>query len=280
VTPPAVRLAGRARAAFALLSIASAACGSSMPADVLEQLAPDGTIRAALNFANPVLATRAEAEGQPGGIAAELARELGRRLGVPVEYRPYDSAAAMADAAPKGEWDIAFLAADPAREAAIAFTAPYLELEATYLVPADSRFRALADLDAEGVRIAARPRSAYDLFLRRSLRRATLVYPEGSEADLDVLTSGRADAMAGLTHMLVGSAADVPGLRVIEGRFASMQQAIGVPQGRPAAAAYLREFVEQVKASGFVASLIAASGAPGVAVAPVSASPAPPSAGR
>jgi polar amino acid transport system substrate-binding protein len=244
---------------------------TNVPTDVRADLAPGGSIRAALNFANPVLATKGPTQGQPGGIAAELAREIGRRLGVSVEYLPYESAAAMADAARTGGWDIAFLAADPAREDAIAFTAPYLELDATYLVPAGSRFRVLADVDVEGVRIAARPRSAYDLFLRRSLQHATLVYPEGSQADLDVLTSGRADAMAGLTHMLVGSAARAPGLRVLDGRFASMQQAIGVPQGRPAGAAYLREFVEDVKASGVVATLIAASGAPGVSVAPPAA---------
>lgn len=253
---------------MSLALVTAAACAPpDRPADVLEDLAPLGSIRAALNFANPVLAVKGSGQGEPGGISAELARELGRRLGLQVQYLPYDSAAAMADAARTGGWDIAFLAADPAREDAIAFTAPYLELDATYLVPADSRFRVLADVDAEGVRIVARPRSAYDLFLRRSLERATLVYPEGADADLDVLTSGRADAMAGLTHMLVDSAAAGPRLRVLDGRFASMQQAIGVPQGRPVAARYLRAFVEDVKASGLVAKLIAARGAPGVSAA-------------
>lgn len=260
--------------AASISMVAMTGCtNSATPADVLDELAPRGAIRVALNFGNPVLAKQTDG-GEPAGIAAELARELGRRLGTRLEYQPYDSAAAMADAAQKQAWDIAFLAADPAREKAIAFSAPYVELEATYLVPAGSRFRALSDVDAKGVRVAARPRSAYDLFLRRNLKHATLVYPEGTEADLDVLTSGRADVMAGLTHVLVDAAARGPNLRVIEGRFASMQQAIGVPQGRPAAAAYLRSFVEQVKTSGFVASLVAASGAPGVAVAKAGAPPA------
>jgi polar amino acid transport system substrate-binding protein len=244
-----------------------AGCGDRM-ADVRTGLAPTGSIRAALNFANPVLATRQGPGGQPGGVAVEIVRELGRRLDLPVEFLSYDSAAAMADDARTGGWDVAFLAADPAREETITFTAPYLELDATYLVPADSRFRALGEIDADGVRVAARPRSAYDLFLRRSLTRAELVYPEGEETDLDVLTKGRADVLAGLTHMLVDSAADVPGRRVLDGRFAAMQQAIGVPRGRDVAAAYLREFVEQVKASGLVARAIEATGAQGVSVAP------------
>jgi polar amino acid transport system substrate-binding protein len=237
------------------------------------ELAPTGTVRAALNFANPVLATRDTPDAEPGGVAAEIVRELGRRLERPVTYIAYESAAAMADAARAGAWDVAFLAADPAREDAIAFTTPYLELDATYLVPAASRFKELKEVDAKGVRIAARPRSAYDLFLRRSLKHAELVYPQNGETDLDVLSAGRADVLAGLKHVLVDTATDKSGFRVIDGRFAAMQQAIGVPQGRPAAAAYLRDFVEDVKASGLVAKAIAARGAEGVTVAPPAPEP-------
>lgn len=259
------------RGAGALLIVMLVATGCGMgdagraPADAL---APSGTLRAALNFANNVLARRNTAGGEPGGVAPELARELGRRLGVPVTFVPYDSAAAMADAAPTGAWDIAFLAADPAREATIEFSPPYLELDATYLVPAGAPFRSADDVDAPGVRIAARPRSAYDLFLRRSLKAATLVYPGEGETDLDVLQRGRADVLAGLRHALADTTKVTPDVRVVEGRFAAMQQAIGVPQGRPAAAAYLREFVEDVKASGLVTRAVEASGAPGVRVAP------------
>ena len=248
----------------------AAGCGApDQSADIRAELAPSGSIRAALNFANSALATRSTPSGEPGGIAVELVRELGRRLDLPVEFLAYDSAAAMADDARTGAWDVAFLAADPAREATIAFTAPYLELDATYLVPADSRFQTLDQVDAERVRIAARPRSAYDLFLRRSLTRAQLIYPQGAETDIDVLVGGRADVLAGLRHVLVDSAAEVPGLRVLDGRFAAMQQAIGVPQGRVLALEYLRGFVEDVKASGLVAKAIEASAAKGVSVAPL-----------
>ena len=232
------------------------------------EMAPTGTIRAAVNVANGVLARYEPSSGEPTGIAAELARELGRRVGRPVEFIRYDSAAVMADSARIGAWDIAFLAADPAREETIAFTAPYLELDASYVVPAQSRIQTLDEIDAPGVRIAARPRSAYDLYLRRSLRQATLVYPETDETDVDVLMSGRADVLAGLRHALVDTAATTPGLRLLEGRFAAMGQAIGVPKGSTAAAEYLRVFVEDVKASGLVARAIAASGAEGVTVAP------------
>src|SRR5262245_3125878 len=246
----------------------SAGCTSPKLPDAVAALAPKGTIRAALNFANKVLARRDATGAEPAGISVEIARELGRRLNLPVQFVAYDNAAAMADAAATGAWDIAFLAADPAREKLIAFTAPYLELEATYMVPVSSRIRALNEVDVQGVRIAARPRSAYDLFLRRSLAHAELVYPKDPETDVDVLTSGRADVLAGLRHALADTAATTQGVRILEGRFASMQQAIGVPQGRDSAAAYLREFVDDVKASGFVARLISVSGAPGVSVAP------------
>jgi polar amino acid transport system substrate-binding protein len=255
------------------LSTGCGAGGGDVPPVAAADLAPTGSIRAALNFANAVLARKDTPDGEPGGIAAELSRELGRRIDRPVRFLAFDSAAAMADAARTGEWDIAFLAADPAREETISFTPAYLELDATYLVPAGSRIRALGEVDAPGVRVAARPRSAYDLFLRRSLKQAQLVYPEGTETDLDLLVTGRADVLSGLRHVLADTASDAPEWRVLEGRFAAMQQAIGTPQGRAAAAAYLREFVEDVKASGLVAKAIAASGAQGVSVAPPATRP-------
>jgi polar amino acid transport system substrate-binding protein len=255
-----------------LIGIAlTAGCGDGRQDTAAAELAPTGSIRAALNFANAVLARRDTPDGAPTGVSAERARELGRLLDRPVEFLPSDSAAVMAEDARTGAWDVAFLAADPAREETIAFTAPYLELDATYLVQDGSPIRTLDEVDAPGVRVAARPRSAYDLFLRRTLTQAVLVYPEGTETDLDVLVSGRADVLAGLRHVLADSVAETPGLRVLDGRFAAMGQAIGVPQGRTAAAAYLRAFVEDVKRSGLVTRAIEASAAEGVSVAPPAA---------
>lgn len=248
----------------------AAGCGAPdrMPAAARAELTPGGTLRAGINFGNPVLAAKDAVSGEARGVAVDLVRELGRRLDAAVQLVTYDSAAAMADAAGSGAWDVAFLAADAAREDAITFTAPYLELEATYLVPVGSRLRSVEEVDAAGVRVAARPRSAYDLFLRRSLMRAELVYPEGDGTDLDLLLAGRADVLAGLRHGLMDTALQLPGSQVLDGRFAMMQQAIGVPNGRPAAAAYVRDFVEDVKATGFVALAIEASGARGASVAP------------
>jgi polar amino acid transport system substrate-binding protein len=270
VTPPAPVTHMRAKRAIGLvMMVLSFGCGSNGELGAIRgEMAPTGTLRAALNFGNPVLATKATADGQPGGVAVVLVRELARRLDMPVEFLPYDSAAAMAGDARTGAWDIAFLAADPGREDDIAFSPPYVELEATYLVRSDSAFRTITDIDADGVRVAARPRSAYDLFLRRNLVRAQLVYPDDGQSDIDLLEEGRADVLSGLRHVLVDTAETAAGWRVIDESFASMQQAIGVPQGRPAAAAYLRDFVEDVKATGVVKQAVDAAGAHGVAVAP------------
>lgn len=267
--------AGVWRGGICAVLLVAAGCGrAGQLADVQAEMAPSGSIRAALNFGNPVLARRGASEDEAGGIAVELARELGRRFGVPVTFLPYDSAAAMADDARTGAWDVAFLAADPAREDTIAFTPAYLELDASYLVPAGSPVRTRDEVDVAGMRISARPRSAYDLFLRRNLAHAELIYPETGETDLDLVADGRAHVLAGLRHVLVDIAAGAPEWRLLDGRFAAMAQAIGVPRQRVAAAEYLRTFVENAKASGLVAALIAANAAEGVSVAPLAA-PAP-----
>jgi polar amino acid transport system substrate-binding protein len=231
------------------------------------ELTPTGTLRAAINSGNPVLVARDPSGGQPRGIAAELTRELAAQLGVPFTLVTYDSAPAVADDASADKWDVAFIGADPAR-ADIAFTEPYLVLEPTYLVPAGSSLMTAGDVDAEGVRVAARPRTAYDLALRRTLRRARLVYPAEGETDVELLRSGRADALAGLRQVLEETSTSVPGSRVLDGSFATIGQALGVPRGRAEAAAYLQGFVEDAKRSGLVARAIEASGARGASVAP------------
>jgi polar amino acid transport system substrate-binding protein len=231
-------------------------------------LAPGGTLRAGVNLGNPVLAVRDSTTGELRGVAIDIARELAARVNLPLRIVTYDSAARMADDAPSGAWDVAFLGADPARETTIAFTAPYLTLEATYLVPAGSRLQVPADVDAPGVRIAARPRSAYDLALRRIIARAQLVYPENGETDVDLLTTARADALASLRDVLVSTATSIPGSRVMDGHFATIGQAIGVPRGRESASAYLEDFLAAIKKNGFVAEAIRRSGARGASVAP------------
>jgi polar amino acid transport system substrate-binding protein len=230
-------------------------------------LTPTGKLRVGINFGNAVLANRREG-GDPFGIAVDLARELERRLGVSIELINYDAAGRMADGAKAGAWDVAFLAADPDRAGEIIFTPPYLEIDTTYLVPAGSPLRTLADVDCDGVRIAVSAKSAYDLFLTRNLKRAQLVRAPGPQASVELFFSEKLDALAGIRPVLVEIALAEPGTRVMDGRFTAVQQAVGTPRGRDAAARYLREFVEDIKTSGFVAKTVEENGILGVSVAP------------
>jgi polar amino acid transport system substrate-binding protein len=234
------------------------------------ELAPGGTLRVGINFGNALLTRKDVATGAEGGIAVDLARELGRRLGVPLTIVPYTSAGAMADGAKSGAWDVAFLATDPGRSADIAFTAAYLEIDSTYLVPAGSSINTMADVDRPGVRIAVSEKSAYDLHLSRALKQATLVRIPGVDASVKMFFTDKLDALASLKPVLVELAEQHPGSRVLDGAFTSVQQAVGTPQGRSAGAAYLRSFVEEAKATGLVARVIQRNGIRGVTVAPPS----------
>jgi polar amino acid transport system substrate-binding protein len=236
---------------------------------VLADLAPTGKIRAGINYGNFILATKDRATGESRGVAVDLVHELGRRLGVPVDIIAYDSVAVMGDAAPTGVWDIAFLGSDPAREALMSFTAAYLEIEATYLVPGTSPLRTAAEVDQDGVRVAAPARANYELYLSRNLKRARLVSTQGGDAAFDLLKTSQVDALAGLTQGLLGLATKLPGSRLVDGRFMGVQQSIAVPKGHDAGLAYLRRLVEDAKASGLVARAIEKTGAKGVSVAPL-----------
>jgi polar amino acid transport system substrate-binding protein len=239
-----------------------------VPPAARADLAPTGKLRAGINLGNVILAQKDPATGESRGVAIDLTRELARRLEVPVEIVPYQSVGAMVDAAKTGAWDIAFMGSDPAREGEITFTAAYVELDATYLVPAGSPLRAVADVDRDGVRVAAPARANYELFLTRSLAHAQLVRGQNAEAAFDLLVSGKVEALAGLTQQLFGLVGKLPGSRVLEGRFLGVQQSMGVPKGRDAGARYLRGFVEEAKASGLVAKAIEKTKARGVSVAP------------
>jgi polar amino acid transport system substrate-binding protein len=235
---------------------------------VRADLAPTGELRAAINYGNFILATRDKATGESRGVAVDLTRELGRRLGVPVEIVAYDSVAVMGDAAPSGVWDVAFLGSDPKREALMSFTAPYLEIEATYLVRGDSPLRTAAEVDRAGLKVAAPARANYELFLSRNLHHAQLVSTAGADAAFDLLVKGEVDALAGLTQALHDRLPQLPGARILASRFMGVQQSIAVPKGHDAGLAFLRRVVEDAKASGLVARAIDRTGARGVSVAP------------
>src|SRR5215470_290565 len=227
--------------------IATCVAGStSTGSDVARELAPAGRLRAAINLGNPVLAQRDAAAGEPRGVSVDLARELGRRLALPVELVVYDAAGKVADAARTDAWDVAFLAIDPARASDIDFTAPYVVIEGTYAVPADSALRTIDDVDREGVRVAVGNKSAYDLYLTRTLKRATLVRAETSPEAIEMFLKDRLEAVAGVKQPLVRLAERNPGVRVMQGRFMQIEQAMGTPKGRGGGATYLRNFVEEM----------------------------------
>jgi polar amino acid transport system substrate-binding protein len=230
------------------------------------ELVPTGTLRVGVNMGNFLLVNKEPVSGALRGIVPDLAAELAGRLGVPVQLMAHKGAGEVADA--YATWDIAFIGAEPKRAEQIAFSTAYLEIPATYLVPAGSPIRTLADVDKPGVRIATSARSAYDLYLSRSLKHAQLVRAEGIPASYDLFVNEKLDVLSGLLPRLTSEVERLPGARILDGKFTAVQQAIGTPRPRTAAAAYLQTFVDEIKASGLVASLIAKHGARGVNVAP------------
>jgi polar amino acid transport system substrate-binding protein len=236
---------------------------STASADVLRDLAPTGTLRASINRGNIVLA-QGTAES-PSGITPELARELGRRLGVPVALSCFDGAGKAFEAMKAGKVDIVFLAIEPVRAAEIEFTAPYVIIEGVYMVPKDSPLQTPADVDRPGIRIGVNKASAYDLFLSRSLKNATLVR---GEEGAELFVREKLEAAGGVKQALQQFAKGRDDVRLLPERFMEIRQAMGTARGRLAGAAYLRSFIEELKANGFVADALRRSNQPDAAVAP------------
>jgi len=257
--------------AFACLMAATPAMAQPLPAAARAELAPTGTLRAAINFGNPVLVQRDPAGGEPRGVSPALARALAARLGVPLTIVPFDAAGRVTEAnrASGGTaWDIAFLAVDPVRGEGMAFTAPYVVIEGIYAVPAASAIRSNEAVDRPGVRIAVGRGSAYDLFLTREIRQATLLRSGTSASAITDFAAGGIDVVAGVGQPIREFAATRPDVRVLPGRFMVIEQAMATPRGRDAALAALRDFVEEAKASGFIARALDESNQSDAAVAP------------
>jgi len=232
---------------------------SSFTAVVRAELAPSGKLRAGVNHGNFLIVSGTR-DGVPVGVAPDLGRELARRLGVPVEFVEYRQAGDLAEGAMKGAWDIGFLGAEPQRANEIAFTAAYLEIPVTYLVPAGSPILTLADVDRPGVRVAVSEKSAYDLFLSRTLKHAQLARAKGIDASYELFVSQGLEALGGLKPRLIQDVEKLPGARILDGRVTAVQQAIGTPLARQAGAKYLREFVEEAKASASPAASFSTAG--------------------
>jgi polar amino acid transport system substrate-binding protein len=230
-------------------------------------LAPSGKLRIGLNYSNFLIVLGDGPDGEPRGIAPDLGRELARRAGLPFEYLKFDAAGKLFDAVKAGQCDVGFLGAEPQRAAEVEFTPAYLELPVTFLVPPGSPIRSIAQVDREGVRVSVSERSAYDLFLSRSLKKAQIVRSAGIPASYDTFVREKLEALAGLKPKLVEEQKRLPGSRILEGEITSVQQAMGAPKGRAEAARYLREFAEDVKRSGFVARAIEKHNVKGVRVA-------------
>jgi polar amino acid transport system substrate-binding protein len=251
-----------------LMIVASCATAQPILPAARDELAPTGKLRVGIHYVNIFIVNKDPASGEPRGVAIDLARELGRRIGRPVEFVGYANANRLTRAVESGEWDISFQAAEASRGAAITFTPGYVEIDATYLVPAGSLLRTTADVDREGVRVAVAGKSGYDLILTRLLKNAQLVRAQGFGGSVQVFVSDKLEALAGLRPQLVLETDNIPGSRVLDDRFAVLPQAIGSPKGRDLAANYLREFVEDVKRSGLVAKAIERAGVRGLSVAP------------
>jgi polar amino acid transport system substrate-binding protein len=235
---------------------------------VKDELAPGGALRAGLNLSNFLLISGRTETGEPAGVAPDMAAEIARRLGVPVQLVPYKTPGELADAADTGAWDIGLIGAEPQRAEKIVFTPAYVEIEATYLVPAGSPIQTIDDVDKPGVRICVTGRSAYGLWLDRHIRHATLVRTGTLDSAYDQFVADKLDVLAGLRPRLLSDVEKLPGARILDGRFTAVQQAIGTGRKNTAGAEFLRDFVAEVKASGFVQSLIDKHKVRGLSVAP------------
>lgn len=266
-------MAARVRYAMSMAAVVlmlAANAWAAPPPDVVKELAPDGTLHAAINYGNPVLAQRPPSGDAPRGVSADLARELGRQLGVPVKFVIYTQAGQVTEAlkADPRAWDVAFLAIDPVRSQGIVFGPPYVVIEGAYVVATDSALKAVEEVDRAGRKVAVTTGSAYDLYLTRALKQAELVRFKDWAGTTAAFEQQHLDVLAGVKQPLVSYVAEHPNARLLPGRFMAIEQAMGTPQGRSAGAAFLRSFVEQMKASGFVARALDASGQDKSAVAP------------
>jgi len=264
------------RTHFAVLAaafIGGCASAPMAPPAAIAELAPTGKLRAVINYGNPILARRDAVTGEPTGVSVDLARELARRLGVEAELATVTSAGKSVETLAAGRVDVGFFAIDPARAATTAYTGPYVQIEGAYLVRDESPIRANEEVDGEAIRVAVGNKSAYDLYLTRNLKKARIERAPTSPAVVDYFLANGLEVAAGVKQQLEMDAKRLPGLRLLPGRFMVINQAMGMARGREAGAKYLTEFVEEMKASGFVAEALKRHRIEGTSIAPPGGAP-------
>jgi polar amino acid transport system substrate-binding protein len=237
--------------------------------ELLQTIAPNGKLRASINLGNPILANKNPETGEPFGISIDLANAFAEKLGLEIELIVFDSAGKSVEAVTQEKADIGFFAVDPLRGEGIAFTAPYVLIEGAYLVKDESPIRSNDEVDVSNNRVVVGKGSAYDLFLTREIQSAQIVRAPTSPAVVSVFLEGGYEVAAGVRQQLESDATKVPGLRLLPGRFMVIQQAMGLPKNRGSIASRLLcDFVEEMKASGFIAQAMQRHGIQGASVAP------------
>lgn len=251
---------------FAVVALLSG-CATEVAPDVRKQLAPSGSLRVGLNMGNTLLTGTDPVTREPRGIAVDLARELAKRLGVPAKFLAYPGPGELGGSIGSEQWDIAFFAIEPARAGQVDFSPGYVEIETTYIVRADSSLHSVNDVDHDGVVVTVTRGAGYEPIVAGILKYAKLIRTKNAEESYKLLNERQADANVGLRPMLLSTSEKMPQYRVVSGRFATVQQAIGVQKGRGSAAAYIAEFLQDVKQSGLLARVIADHNVKGLTIA-------------
>ena len=242
--------------AAAFAGVLMTGCATTgVPVAAKAELAPTGKLRAGMNLSN-TLFTGKDAGGKLYGVAVDIMNELGARLGVPVEMVVHPTPGQVADAVNKGTWDVAILAIEATRAQTISFSPPISEIEATYVVRKDSPLHSVEQVDSSGVRIAAPAKAGYELYLRRALKSATLVDSRDLQGSINMINERKVEAMAALKPMLIESMSKMPDARLLDGRFMTVNHGLCTARGKPAADEYLKQFVQELNASGFIARSI------------------------
>ena len=227
-----------------------------MDKEIQTELSSNGVLRAAINMSNFLLVTDKTKEGTPIGVSPDMAKELANKLDLQLKLIPYDTPGEIADDAENDNWDICNIGAEPQRAEKINFSAAYAEIQATYLIPPNSKLQNISEVDIAGNKIAVASRTAYGLWLERNIHNAELIQVEGVGNSFDVFLNKNLDALAGLRPALTDDVKKIPGSKILEGQFMSVQQAIGTSNKNIKSSIYIAKFVEEMKKNGFVQKLI------------------------